>query len=936
MSENIFSSGVVSTDERNERARRAVKNFRAMQFTLTGYARALTGRKDVSVELATGVPRTDGKKIYFKPPMALGDNTPHQRMRCDKRDSETLVQLCPACEVREEVLILVIHEIAHIAFGTFEKVDPKAVSDAMDRAIKENGTKYAKKIEEIWDKIPDYKKRDYLNLSGLISPFLPVLVNALEDARVDESMFRVRKGTRAMFDALTQKIFREGIEEVDGTVSYWKDRPLNSQALIGVFVLCCRYNYEGWFSPEIEEALEDNELRLLCAQVDTIRSAAGTYDLAFPILARLRELGFCRSEQDPKDDELDSQENEEDEPSEDSDEAPEEEQDGDPGDDDSGTYESDSAESAGGSGDQDDDSEAEPDREGPGGPGEADGGEEGDPEEAPEGAGGSDGEAVGAEPEDQEDSDGTGGSAGDAEDGGSDQGADVPESFDIDGDDRSDEPSGSGETGEGDAPGPGEGSPEADPADGEGNSGDGADLDQGDPGQAQPSADGEGSSDDDTERRDGSDDAGESPAEGGGELDSSSVREPSLGEGNTGSEPGDGDGLEAGGLDDPESGESDEGDLDEPTERDVDSDERVDTGADGGMGGDKLDTNPKYGDADRAFEDVFVFNKHDLYHGEQPEEQTAEEKADDKALDMAIMQGGYFETPSINVAGVREHQYSNRENDRNADAWNNRDDVNYKHFLKMFGAESDLTVEESVLAPVLREMRRVFTDNKRAKMDRNRKDGKVNAKVLGKRAPFNDPRLFQKKRIPGKRDYAVLLGLDVSGSTIGENIHLIKRAAKAQAELLDRMGIRFAVYAHSGSGGWDMEDLMLDIYCIKDFDDPWDSPHQEALDNLCSDAQNLDGHTIEYYRKRLEEQNVTDRVLMYYTDGKMPAENHDEELEILQREIRYCKSRNIHLMGVGIRTDSPVRHGLPTVQVDDDADLVKVIRHLESGLLRHR
>ena len=112
MSENIFSSGVVNTDERNERARRAVKNFRAMQFTLTGYARALTGRKDVSVELATGTPRTDGKKIYFKPPMALGDNTPHKRMLCDKRDPKTLVQLCPACEVREEVLILVIHEIA--------------------------------------------------------------------------------------------------------------------------------------------------------------------------------------------------------------------------------------------------------------------------------------------------------------------------------------------------------------------------------------------------------------------------------------------------------------------------------------------------------------------------------------------------------------------------------------------------------------------------------------------------------------------------------------------------------------------------------------------------------------------------------------------------------------------------------------------------------
>ena len=932
MSENIFASGVTSTDERNERARRAVKNFRAMQFTLTGYARAITGRKDISVELATGTPRTDGKKIYIKPPMALGDNVPHQRMYCDKRDPETLEQLCPSCAAREDVLIKVIHEIAHNAFGTFEKTNPKAVADAMDRAIREVGTKYAKSISEVWDKIPDYKKQDYLNLSGLISPFLPILVNALEDARVDEAMFTVRKGTRAMFDALMLKIFREGIEEDDGSFSQWSDRPLNSQALIGVFVLCCGYKYDGWFSPEVEEALGDDQLRLLCSQIDTIRSAEGTYNLAFPILARLRELGFCRSEQDPEDEEPDTQENEEDESSEDSDEASEEEQDGDPGDDDSGTDEPGDDESTGGSGDPDYDMEAESDSEGSGGSGPDDEGEGGDPGEAGSGAGDPDDEAVENAAEDGEGSDGSPGQPdedGDRSgDDGSEGGAEVPEGSDIGGDDWSDADEGEGSDGEDGEAGPGEGSPPGEASEGEGVPGDGehdatgdgeGSLDEGgDSTDTEPS----GSPWDSSDQSDpGADDDGGRPDDSDGESEDSDLGDAGMGspldwQGDDGPGEGDPEGLEDGRLDE-------------------DSDERVDTLADDGMGGDKLDSNPTYGDADQAFEDVFVFNKHEVYHGE-PEEKTADEKADDKALDMAIMQGGYFETPSVNVAGVREHAYADRKNDLTADAWNNYDDEFYKKYLTVLGGDSDLSVEESALAPALREMRRVFADNKRSHYDRNRKDGKVNGKVLGKRAPFGDPRLFQKKRVPGKRDYAVILGLDVSGSTVGENLHLIKRAAKAQAELLYRMGIDFAVYAHSGSGGWGVDDLMLDIYCIKDFEDPWDSPHQEALDHLCADAQNLDGHTLEFYRRRIERVQATDKVIMYYTDGKMPAENHDEELQILQREIKYCRSRGIHLMGVGIRTDSPVRHGLPTVQVDDDADLVKVIRHLETGLLRHR
>jgi hypothetical protein len=872
--------GLVEKDERSERARRAVKTFRSMQPSLTGYARALTGRKDVVVELATGAPRTDGTKIFFRPPMGLGDNTPHQRSVCDRRDAETMEQLCPACALREEVLVNVIHEISHIAFGTFEAPTDQAFKDAMERAIDETPGPYAVKIREAWDKVPYYKRSSYLSLSSLISPFLPILVNALEDARVDESMFKARKGTRKMFDASLIKTFRDGVEDDEGNYWQWRDKPLNSQALIGVFVLACGYNFKGWFSPEIEEALGDSRLQLLCSQVSTIRSAEGTYNLAFPILARLRELGFCRSEQDPEvPEEQPTEEETEDTDADDSSQEPDPSEDEDSGEDESGADGTDSDESVGDGGTdlRDDEPESEqPDSESSSG---AAGGEDSD----------SDPEATGDSEENE-------GASGDSDV------ADEP--------DREDLGEGSGEREDGE---PGE---SGEDGDGEESSDDGSSPERDD--QASDAAGGSPDSSDDVRLDDD-----ESGAEEGDSSDAGGDR-PGAGRESDASES-DVESSDASGLDDL------------AAQKDA-LQELIDTGADEGEGGEKLDSNPVYGDAEQAYEDILVFSKHDLIHG-HGEEETPEELADDKKVDLAIMQGLYFESPSNNVAGVREHLYADRANDSHADGWNDYDDPYYKSRGKFLGGVMDqegLLVGEEYLGPALIQMRRAFADNKRASFEKHRKSGRINSKVLGKRAPFGDERLFQKKRLPGKRDYAVLLGLDISGSTIGLNLTLIKRAAYAQAELCNRMGVDFAIYAHSGNGGWSGDDLYLDIYQIKSFDDPWNPTTQEALSHLCSDSQNLDGHTIEYYRKVMDRQTATDKVIMYYTDGKMPAENHDEELEILQREIRVCQQKRIALMGVGIRTDSPVRHGLDTVQVDDDSDLVKVIRHLESALLRHR
>src|SRR3954471_18703717 len=95
----------------DERARAAVAAFRRLQPTLSSYARVLTGGKHTKVEMSVkDNGSTDGKTIYYRPPLALGDNPDHNRSVCGNRDGFKQL-VCPACKVREEILVTIYHEI---------------------------------------------------------------------------------------------------------------------------------------------------------------------------------------------------------------------------------------------------------------------------------------------------------------------------------------------------------------------------------------------------------------------------------------------------------------------------------------------------------------------------------------------------------------------------------------------------------------------------------------------------------------------------------------------------------------------------------------------------------------------------------------------------------------------------------------------------------
>lgn len=935
-------------EARDEQARRAVLEGRKLLPTLTSYARNLTKNTSVQVVMAThDNGSTDGKKINWRPPMALGDRTPHERRFCDKRGDDSQL-LCRACLVREDVLVVIYHEIAHIAFDSFAPVSDSDKVGLIQKAIESTGGKYAEAIKRRIESAPYWTKSSYISMASLVSEFLPLIFNALEDARVNREMFKARKGTKQMFDANCAKIFNEGVEQIDpltgkAKVVLWYDYPLNLQVIVGLFAKASGYDYSTWFRPNVVEALNDRKLGDLVNQLATTRTAAGVYHLGFPVLARLRELGFCQLPDDPEpdpepesepepdgedtggDSDSESQDHSSDESdSPDSDGEPENEgsdssgpsSDDESADSDSGTGSSEEPDPTGSRGGADSDQDEDSDT------GTGDGGAGADSDDTSEDAGSAPAEADGSDDEPTDpDSVGSGGEPEDlaeqdpASEDGSSSGAGSGPEDDSSGGEASEESEGEAEsdgiTGTGDI--------EGDRAEGE------RERDVDDSEEDDPSGAGSGSH------------RGDSGHDAAGDSDDDSADEPGAGSTSAQSDNSD-EPAPSGGSDDSSDGDPEEGreQSDEPGDE-----EAIDSGADAGLGGTEIVE-------DSANDDLPMGTPEDAKAGllklgdHEPPKKMYEEKLDDEAIDRAIIQGMYFETPSRFIFGVREHRYNQPisiDGHNMSQAWDHSLYEATGYSKRSLGIEGDFDPPESVLGPALLRMRVAFSDNKRAHDQPHLKAGRVNGRVLGRRAWADDERLFRRRIQPGKRDYFVLIGMDISGSTVGTNIQLEKRAVMAQAELCARMGITFAIYGHSGNyhqpTGGRSNGLDLDIYLIKEANEPWNTEVKQRLREIGPDSANLDGHTLEYYRKVCDRRPETEKIIMYYTDGKMPAENHDEELMLLQREIRYCKQKRYVLLGVGVRTDSPVRHGLDTVQVDNDADVAKVVKHLEKRLSVH-
>jgi len=311
-----------------------------------------------------------------------------------------------------------------------------------------------------------------------------------------------------------------------------------------------------------------------------------------------------------------------------------------------------------------------------------------------------------------------------------------------------------------------------------------------------------------------------------------------------------------------------------------------------------------------AEELIKAFTGHD---GEAP--QTKTDKDRERALERVFDQSS-FDSPS-DFCEKFEH-------------------VSRQEVIDGWGYTKPKTLEmpEGLISSKLMRLRVVFSQNRKTGLERSLRSGpRLDTSHLH-RIPNDDLRIFGRKTVPKKRDWFVVLGLDLSGST-GSNgaLHPTKLAGMALGEMLSRLGIAFTLEAHASSSdqnsvrGYDLRHIT-----IKSPDEPWTPECKQALSGLYAFGCNLDGHSMERYRKIAQARRETDKLIVYFTDGAMPMFNRDEELEILQREIKTCRQLGIALTGVGYQTDSPAQHGLETIVYESSTDIPSIVAGLERHL----
>lgn len=866
----------------------AASRFREMQPQLTSFARSITGNERVQVYATHKGAHSIGNKIFIRPPLALGRNYPHDRQVCGSRGDDGR-QECAACRVREVVDFYLYHEIGHVWLGTQDRPEP-SVWTLFDTLV------------EMWHpaaacnhgpEIREYAKQweEVMPIANTFHKYLGLILNALEDSRVNEGMFDTRPGLRRIFEVNIERLMSEGMDFAEtGEVVNWSDAPADAQFTVGLSMLACNYDPEGWLHGDIVDALKDPRVLDITSRARHAASVHDVFELAVRALFVANSLGYCII---PKC-EVPSLDNEPEDP-------------------DAGTEPGDTGQSGGSStggtgkaegSSASSDPGTDSDGDDPAGTGSvAPGDEENtDPEpksddpssESPDDDNAEadvDGDGTGTSVEPNQEDDGSADEADAAGGGGSDR------EDDDAGHDRDDEPQSGGGS-------PAGGSEPSEQARSEAGQGAG--------GSPSPGAPGDNDPPDESGR--GADDL---PADGDGDEDG-----PAEG----------GDGPDVDGDSDADGEDGEPSDSPDPNPWNVAAPEE--TGSD-----DEPTLAPgTVEDAERALA-PFLMHGTDDFDGmledmlgealedalNDVEEGTSEFVNGQQLVLVAISQVAYFDDPSASVAGVEVINFPCPEID-----WVAEEDTDYTKYQPS---------ESSIGAAVLH-ARIVFQENKRSKLDRNQKSGKVNSRVLARRAPVGDDRLFGKKTRPKRRSYLVIVTGDCSGSTqsYGRSAK-IRRMMMAQGDLLHRIGVPFIMMGHSAARARikdfkssNQGDYWQYALMIKEESEGWGPITKNRLAAMGPVSENLDGHTLEYCRKLADKSQATDVIIIYYTDGEMPAANATEEREVLEREVKTCKRKGYHLLGVGINTDSPKRYGLKTVRVESDDDIKLVVEQLEKEL----
>ncbi len=168
-------------------------------------------------------------------------------------------------------------------------------------------------------------------------------------------------------------------------------------------------------------------------------------------------------------------------------------------------------------------------------------------------------------------------------------------------------------------------------------------------------------------------------------------------------------------------------------------------------------------------------------------------------------------------------------------------------------------------------------------------------------------RFYERPQI-NRRDLAVLVLMDVSGSTGGDVedhqiLEVEKHSALILGQGLDSLGDRFSICGFSGQGRENCE-----FYVYKDFDDRWDSGAIGSILKARPRASTRIGVALRHAGGRLARVEAKQRLIILITDGRPMDSGYDPATRYAQYDIRVACEENkrmgIHTFGISTMENS--------------------------------
>ncbi|MBN1676259.1 MAG: VWA domain-containing protein [Kiritimatiellae bacterium] len=237
------------------------------------------------------------------------------------------------------------------------------------------------------------------------------------------------------------------------------------------------------------------------------------------------------------------------------------------------------------------------------------------------------------------------------------------------------------------------------------------------------------------------------------------------------------------------------------------------------------------------------------------------------------------------------------------DEWNHAEHDYYQNWCVVREIPPRQMTDQAVPEDVFEEAQRIRRVFERFKPDLVRRekylaDGDVInidllVHYLVKRRMEPHPRIdfYEKPRI-NRRDLAVLLLLDISGSTGAESgqqkiVELEKRAALILAYGLASLGDRFAICGFSGNGRKNCE-----YYTFKDFEEEWNAGCVARILAAYPLSSTRIGAALRHSGYRLTRIDARQRLIILITDGQPMDSEYDPKTRYAQYDVRTACEEN--------------------------------------------